>query len=202
MMEKLKGIVELFDFLGQYPHWLKIGLLLWVFFSGGLLCAMVVLYPKKVPVTILRVTLIKDAGQGIGFQIRVQNSTDVQAELVALEMEFYESEPSPEDGALQSTESVTGHYTILKNPETGELATKLNNESALLPATISFPIQGRTDYALLTLELAQKIKGKGSDRFEVAIRAPDFPPKEAKYLRTVIQYDDGKRTPAKVQPLQ
>lgn len=202
MIEKLKSIVDTVEFLRQYPDWVKVALGIWFLFSGSLLAVLVILFPKEAAVQIIQIASVTNFSEGLALQIRVKNSSDQQAELIALELSFYESEVPPTTGELQSTESISGNYVVSRDETSGELSARLNQETEKLRAEIQFPIPGREDYAVVSLGLAQKVARKGSDRFQVAIQAPGFPPQKAKFVSAVVIYNEGDRTKAKALPLR
>jgi hypothetical protein len=202
MFEKLKAIVEWFEFVRRYPGWLQLVLVIWLLVSAGVVSAMVVLYPKPESVRIIQLSKVPNLSGGVAFQIRVANSGDTQADLTSLELSFYRDEIPPDAGSLQSTEQISGRYVVTEDEASGQLSTRLNSESDALEATIQFPIPGRKDYAILNVDLAQKVESKGSDRFQVAIRAPGFPPQDAKYVRVVIFYGENDKTKEKIIPFK
>jgi ABC-type Na+ efflux pump permease subunit len=201
MFEKLKALFEWFEFVRRYPGWLQLVLLIWLLLGAGLVSAMVVMYPKPDNVRIIQLSKVPNFSDGIAFQVRVANSGDAQADLTSLELTFYQDAIPPTEGALQSTEQISGRYVVTEDKPAGQLSAQLNSETDALQATIQFPITGRKDYAILSVDLAQNVASKGSDRFQIAIKAADFPPKDAKYVRAVIFYGENDKTKEKVAPL-
>jgi hypothetical protein len=201
MIEKLKSIVDTVELLRQYPDWVKVALVIWLLFSGSLLGALVILFPKEETVQIIQLVKVANFSGGIAFQVRVKNSTDQQVELVALELSFYESAVPPTAGELQSTDPISGSYVVSSDQTSGELSARLNQEAGALPAAIQYPIPGRDDYSVVSLNLAQKVPRKGSDRFQVAIQASGFPPQKARFASAVVVYNESDRTKAKILAL-
>lgn len=200
-MEKLKEIVDTVEFLSRYPGWLKTTLGVWALGTLGLFVAMVVLYPKETAVRILKLSLVPDYARGVALQFRVANTSDQQAALVALELAFYATKVPPGAGSLQATESITGRYVVTGDAETGALRAAVNKETESLPVKIKFPLAGRKDYALVVLDLAQKIAAKGTDRFQVALEAVGLPPPGARYVEAILHYGENEKTRAVEIPL-
>ncbi len=193
-MEKLKSIVDTLDFLSRYPGWLKMVLGIWGGCTLGLLVTLVALYPRETSLRILRISLVPDYKRGIAIQFWVANRAEQPAALVALELSFYAAKVAPGEGSLQTTEKLSGRYIVTGEARNGGLAATINQETERLPVSINFPLPARKDYALFTLNLAQKVPAKGTDRFQVAIEAEGLPPPGAKYIEAILHYDDGEKT--------
>lgn len=200
-MDKLKDLVEGLDFLSRYPGWLKISLVVWAVCSLGLLTAMVILYPKPSAVRIIKLSLVPNFQGGVALQFRVSNTSDQAAGLVAVELAFYATKVPPDAGSLQSTEEITGRYIVRGDAEAGGLIATVNQEAESLPVKVKFPLPSRKDYAIVMLEVAQKIAAKGTDRFQIALQATGLPPAGAKYVEAILHYNEEEKTPPKVIPL-
>ncbi len=201
-MEKLKEIVDTIDFLSRYPGWLKTTLGLWAVCGLGLLAAMVVLYPKETAVRIIKLSLVPNFQGGVALQLRVTNTSDQQAALVAVELAFYAEKVDPGAGSLQTTEHITGRYEVSGDAEAGVLSARVNREGEQLPVRINFPLPGRKDYAIVVLDLAQKIAAKGTDRFQIALHAAGLPPAGAKYVEAILHYNEDEKTRPTVTRLE
>lgn len=198
MIEKLKHLLELFDFIGKYPLGIRALGCLWLMNTVALGAGLLIYYPKPKPeappLRIVGLEIQKKAAGRTSFDVRVQNNTANSAELTRMKLSFF-SDPDPTTkGALQSTRQITGKYHVIYDAKNKKAVGTLENGEETLETRINYPMSGRADYAFLSITLVQSVPHNDGDRFTITIDAEDFPPPLATHLRAVVYYNGAEET--------
>jgi hypothetical protein len=191
-LDKLKGLVEFFGLFSQYPLWVRILSVFWAAFSCALIVILVVKYPN-LGVRVIDAFKVSRDNRGINLQFRLKNFSDDNAELTSAKLTFYKN--SLNVGGLQSERQLSGKYVVTRDAATGTAVETIGEEKDGLPAEIIFPMQGQDDLAEVTLHLSQEIPKKDGDRFQISVKADNFPPAGSKFVQVVFCYDKDQKTP-------
>ena len=184
-------------FLQSYPTWVVRLTVVWLALTAVLLASLL-LAPRKpavaggLVVDAFRRFGLENGDAALKLELLVRNLSGDTAQLVELELEFYE-DGKPTGGLMSSTSESAMYYVIDHGTDPGALIVEELPGDRRYEVDVVYPFAGQ-EYAELRVPLSRPVTEGATDRFSVILVTEHLPKASHRKVDARIKYNGDRLT--------